>query len=141
MRYYEILYILNPNFEKKKVQTSMKEIDKKLNEIKFKIINHHIWGKKRLAYSMDGHKYGTYILLQFENSNKNKLNEFDSWLKLSKLVIRHMIVRLNSKPEIIETLDNEINNEGIDDMKTESDSKTIKEKKISSDNKKESEGV
>jgi len=141
VRYYEILYIINPNYEKKKIEISMKEIDKKLNESKYKIINHHIWGKKRLSYSMDGHKYGTYILLQFESKNKDKLNEFDSWLKLSKLVIRHMIVRLDSKPKITEVLDNENNNENIDDSEYKKKSKNINKEKESSDDNKKSEGA
>ena len=101
MRYYEILYIINPNFEKKKIDSAMKDINDRLKKTNSNIINHTIWGKKRLAYSMQGHKYGTYILLHYEGSDSEKLDEFYSWLKLSTLVVRHMVVRLNSKPELI----------------------------------------
>ena len=101
MRYYEILYIINPNFEKKKIDSAMKDINDRLKKTNSNIINHTIWGKKRLAYSMQGHKYGTYILLHFESGDSEKLDEFYSWLKLSTLVVRHMVVRLNNKPELI----------------------------------------
>ena len=34
MRYYEILYIVNPNFERKKLDDTMKEIDNRLTKTK-----------------------------------------------------------------------------------------------------------
>ena len=111
MRYYEILYIINPNFEKKKIDSAMEDINDKLKKTKSNIINHIIWGKKRLAYSMQGHKYGTYILLHYESGDSEKLEEFYSWLKLSTLVVRHMVVRLNDKPELIENKNDEDSSE------------------------------
>ena len=108
MRYYEILYIVNPNFERKKIDDTMNEIDIRLKETKSKIINHIIWGKKRLAYTMQGHKYGTYVLLHYESGDQKKLDEFDSWLKLSNLVVRHMIVRLDKEPDVLESVDGEL---------------------------------
>ena len=108
MRYYEILYIVNPNFERKKIDDTMDEIDIRLKETKSKIINHIIWGKKRLAYTMQGHKYGTYVLLHYESGDQKKLDEFDSWLKLSNLVVRHMIVRLDNEPDVLESVEGEL---------------------------------
>tara|TARA_B000000460_G_scaffold169095_1_gene120216 strand:- start:178 stop:561 length:384 start_codon:yes stop_codon:yes gene_type:complete len=108
MRYYEILYIVNPNFERKKIDDTMNEIDIRLKETKSKIINHIIWGKKRLAYTMQGHKYGTYVLLHYESGDQKKLDEFDSWLKLSNLVVRHMIVRLDKEPDVLESVEGEL---------------------------------
>ena len=105
MRYYELLYIVNPNFDEKKFDETMKEIDNRLRKTKSKIINHVIWGKKKLAYPMDGNKYGTYILVHYSGGDKDKLDEFDSWLKLSDFVIRHMIVRLKLKPDVIDKVE------------------------------------
>ena len=108
MRYYEILYIVNPNFERKKIDDTMNEIDIRLKETKSKIINHIIWGKKRLAYTMQGHKYGTYVLLHYESGDQKKLDEYDAWLKLSNLVVRHMIVRLDKEPDVLESVEGEL---------------------------------
>ena len=107
MNYYELLYIVNPNFERKKIDDVMKEIEDRLKKTKSKIINHAIWGKKKLAYPIQNHKYGTYIMAHYNGGDKNGLDEFNSWLKLSDLVIRHMIVRLDSEPDIIEKTDND----------------------------------
>ena len=109
MNHYEILYIVNPNFERKKIDDAMKEIESRLNKTKSKIINHVIWGKKKLAYPIQEHKYGTYIMVHYNGGDKNELNEFNSWLKLSDLIIRHMIVRLDNEPDIIEKTDTDLN--------------------------------
>ena len=128
MRYYEILYIINPNFEKKKIDSAMKDINDRLKKTNSNIINHTIWGKKRLAYSMQGHKYGTYILLHYEGSDSEKLDEFYSWLKLSTLVVRHMVVRLNNKPELIKI---ETEEESSEDSVTEEESSEEKNREES----------
>ena len=107
MRYYELIYIVNSNMERKKVDQVMKEIGSRLEDTDSKIINHIIWGKKKLAYVIKGNTYGNYILLHYEGGNIKKLNEFDSWLKLSGLVIRHMIVKLEEKPDIVEEFEDE----------------------------------
>ena len=107
MRYYELLYIVNSNFEQKKIDEAMNEIDSRIKKTKSKIINHIIWGKKKLAYPIQGNNYGTYILVHYRGGDNNKLDEFDSWLKLSDLVIRHMVVRLTAEPDILEKVDSE----------------------------------
>ena len=107
MRYYELIYILNSNVERKKIDQVMKDIGNRLEKTESKIINHIVWGKKKLAYPIKGNTYGNYILLHYEGGDNNKLNEFDSWLKLSGLVIRHMIVRLEVKPDVVKDFGDE----------------------------------
>ena len=107
MRYYELIYIINSNVERKKIDQVMKDISSRLENTDSKIINHAVWGKKKLAYPIKGNTYGNYILLHYEGGDNNKLNEFDSWLKLSGLVIRHMIVRLEEKPDIVKDFGDE----------------------------------
>ena len=143
MRYYEILYIVNPNFERKKIDDTMKEIDNRLTKTQSKIINHIVWGKKKLAYTMQGHKYGTYILVHYQGGNKDKLDEFDSWLKLSDLVIRHMIVRIEKEPDVLEKVDNESPIEDKEDLKSDKDESSgdVKDKISKEKNDEETQGV
>ena len=100
MSFYETLYIVDPNLENKSLEKTMNEIGKELEKTKSKIINHRVWGKKRLAYSIERQKYGSYILIQFEGGDQNKMNEYDTWMRLNNSVLRHMTVLLNEKPEI-----------------------------------------
>ena len=99
MRYYETIYIVDPNLENKILEKTMTEIGKELQKTKAKIINHRDWGKKRLAYQVDNQKYGSFILLQYEIKELSKMNDFDTWLKLNSLVLRHMTVSLDKKPD------------------------------------------
>ena len=99
MRYYETIYIVDPNLDNTILEKTMTEIGQELEKTKAKIINHRDWGKKRLAYQVSNQKYGSFILLQFEIKELNKINDFDSWLKLNSLVLRHMTVSLDKKPD------------------------------------------
>ena len=157
MSFYETLYIVDPNLENKSLEKTMNEIGKELEKTKSKIINHRVWGKKRLAYSIERQKYGSYILIQFEGGDQQKMVEYDTWMRLNNSVLRHMTVLLNEKPEIyveekkpelekkeeknlkessdkeqlsdeVDTSDSE-NNEGLDNKENESDDEKTTELK------------
>jgi len=102
MRYYETLYIVNPNLENEALDITMGEIGTELEKSKSKIINHRVWGKKRLAYQIENQKYGSFILLQFEGGEQDQMNEFNTWMKLNNSILRHMTVALDDKPEVYE---------------------------------------
>ena len=102
MRYYESLYIVNPNYENERLDKEIDSVSKKAIELGFKSLNHKPWGKKRLAYAIDGHKYGAYIIFQFETESVSNLSEFERYMVLNKSVIRNQTVALSTKPEIDE---------------------------------------
>ena len=156
MSFYETLYIVDPNLENKSLEKTMNEVGKELEKTKSKIINHRVWGKKRLAYSIERQKYGSYILIQYEGGDQQKMIEYDTWMRLNNSVLRHMTVLLNDKPEIYveekkpeleseennlkESSDNEQpsdqvdtsdsdNNEGSDNKENESDDEKATELK------------
>ena len=81
-------------------QNENKNNERIWNKTKSKVINHRIWDKKRLAYQILNHKYGSYIILQFEVGDLAKMQDFDVWMKLNNIVLRHMTVLLSQKPEI-----------------------------------------
>jgi len=101
MSFYETLYIVDPNLENNALEKIMDEIGKELVKTKSKIINHRIWGKKRLAYPIDRQKYGSYIILQYEGGgNQDKMNEYDIWMRLNNSILRHITVLLKQEPEL-----------------------------------------
>ena len=100
MRYYESLYIINPNYEDNRLDETMKMVSEKCSDYGLKIINHRIWGKKRLAYSIQKHKYGSFILLHFECKSIEKLKEFDRFMILQNDILRNQTVVLSKKPQI-----------------------------------------
>ena len=127
MRYYELLYIVNPNLEDDKVNNIIDEIGNEINKSKVSIINHYLWGKKRLAYPIKNNKYGTYILLQFSAEKFDFLIEFERSLILNKSVIRHQLVRLDDEPEKVENVEAIVEKDDL--PKEESSEKPEKESK------------
>ena len=124
MRYYESLYIVNPNFEQSRIDEVMKLVSDKCGDYKFKIINHHTWGKKRLAYSIQKHKYWSFILLHFASETADKLKEFDRFMYLNKDILRNQTVVLNQEPEV--SIDDEYkkkNDETLNEVDDKSDDK------------------
>ena len=133
MSFYETLYIVDPNLENKSLEKTMNEIGKELEKTKSKIINHRVWGKKRLAYSIERQKYGSYILIQYEGGDQQKMVEYDTWMRLNNSVLRHMTVLLNEKPEIyVEEKKPELEN-GEKNLKESSDKEQLSDQIDTSD--------
>ena len=154
MRFYETLYIVDANLENKVLEKEMDDVGKELAKTKSKIINHRVWGKKRLAYAIQKQKYGSYIILQYAGGDLGKMPDFDTWMKLNNSVLRHMTVALNEEPAVhVEEEKSEQTNEKIQqqdsehvevegDKKPDSTSTNENESKENSDSiQDESEGV
>ena len=137
MSFYETLYIVDPNLENKSLEKTMSEIGKELEKTKSKIINHRVWGKKRLAYSIERQKYGSYILIQFEGGDQQKMVEFDTWMRLNNSVLRHMRVLLDEKPEIyVEEKKPELEKKEEINLKESSDKEQLSDEVDTSDSEK-----
>jgi len=126
MSFYETLYIVDPNLENKALEKTMDSIGKELEKTKSKIINHHFWGKKRLAYPVDRQKYGSYIIMQYEGGDQSKMVDYNTWMKLNNSVLRHMTILLEEKPELyVENIKSEPedgNNKATDESTSEKES-------------------
>ena len=130
MRYYESLYIVNPNYEQNRINKIMEEVEEKCGSLKFKVINHNIWGKKRLAYSIDKHKYGSFILLHFETSEINSLKDYDRFMILQNNVLRNQTILLTEKPQAFSSEDIEEESAAVDSVESNN---LIKEPKTNND--------
>jgi len=97
MRYYESLYIVNPNFEQSRLDTIIKDVEENVGKFS-SVIGHNIWGKKRLAYQIDNQKYGTFVLMNFETKEGSGIAGFESYMKLNISVLRAQTIRLKSRP-------------------------------------------
>ena len=140
MRYYESLYIINPNYEQERLDDVMKSVADKLSEYGFSIINHRIWGKKRLAYSIEKHKYGSFILLHFETESTENLERFERFMILQKTVLRNQTVSLAIKPEAHvedESVKDEQQKETTDDSSVASEKKEKSNVESEEDSKEE----
>jgi len=127
MRYYETLYILNPEFEQDRIDNIIKEVDEEVCKFS-NVINHRVWNKKRLAYPVEKHKYGFYVILQLESEDSSALIGFENHLKLNKSILRFQNVRLDAQPEKVEP--NEVSGESIKSTDEEPEVKNDQEAPI-----------
>ena len=111
MRYYETMYIVNPSLEEGQLDKIIETINEEFEKNKVKVINHYVWGKKRLAYPIQNHKYGNYIIIHFESEERKFLINFGMVLKLNESVMRYQTVRLNKQPDVLELRDVIVENE------------------------------
>ena len=44
------MYIVNPSFEEQQLNKIIETLNQEFEKNKVKVINHYVWGKKRLAY-------------------------------------------------------------------------------------------
>lgn len=105
MRYYETLYIVNPDFEEDRLVKIQKEVDDWVSGNGGKIINSHVWGRRKLAYPVESQQYGTYMLLHFgvepgDNPDKPFILEFNHWLQLHSAVLAHLTLHLDEEPRV-----------------------------------------
>tara|TARA_X000000368_G_scaffold200891_1_gene158573 strand:+ start:4402 stop:4764 length:363 start_codon:yes stop_codon:yes gene_type:complete len=98
MNYYEILYVVNPNHGSDKISEIIGEVSKHIEVNKHGIVNHDFWEKKQLAYPVNKHKHGNYIILNAEFKNSNFVNEFKVFLNLHSEVLKYIIIKLDEKP-------------------------------------------
>ena len=59
------------------------------------------WGRRKLAYEIGPHKEGTYVL-ETINGGGELMKEIDRRLKVSDLIIRHLVVRIDEEQTMIE---------------------------------------
>ena len=147
MKFYETLYIVDANLENKVLEKEMDDVGKELAKTKSKIINHRVWGKKRLAYAIQRQKYGSFIILQYAGGDLGKMPDFDTWMKLNNSVLRHMTVALSEEPAVhIEEEKSEQDNEKIqqqdtDNVEVEGDKKSDSASENENESKADSDSI
>lgn len=98
MRYYENLFIVNPGYEDDALQSIKDEYANLITENGGMIYNVEDWGKRRLAYTIDKQKYGTYVLLEF-GVEGNVIRELEESQRLNDVVLAQLTVRLDEEPD------------------------------------------
>lgn len=92
MRKYEIMYIIRPNVEEDAKKEIMERFHGILTNNGAEIEKVDDMGKRRLAYEIDDHKDGYYVVVNF-SATTEAVNEFDRLAKISEDIIRHIAVK------------------------------------------------
>ena len=93
LRTYEVMVILDPSLDERTVAPSL---DTYLNVVRQdggQVESVDVWGKRRLAYEIDHHREGIYLLVEAQGE-PGSLDGLDRALHLADEVLRHKVVRL-----------------------------------------------
>jgi len=94
LRTYEVLFITRPDYDDEKVAEVMARYQETIKSANGIIKTLDKWGKRRLAYEIDGLREGLYILLTFDGPTA-LAKELDRLMKIDPDVVRHMISRID----------------------------------------------
>jgi len=100
-RKYELVYVVSPDAtddQVTEVHTQVESIVQRMNGQLEKTDN---WGRRKLAYEIGRHKEGTYVL-EVINGDGELMKEIDRRLKVTDLVIRHLVVRVDQEQAVVE---------------------------------------
>ena len=90
MKKYEAVIILNPNLSTK-ADSFVKDFEKLLKNNSFNIQKKEDVGRRQLAYSINNHNKGHYLLFNIEG-DASKLIEIENKIKYDESIIRHIFI-------------------------------------------------
>ena len=100
-RKYELVYLVSPDASDEQVADLHTQVDGIVQRLGGQLEKTDNWGRRRLAYEIGRYKEATYVLESIAGSGE-LLKEIDRRLKVSDLVIRHLIVRVDEDQKVIE---------------------------------------
>jgi len=83
---------------------SVKHVHAILSKHETEIVASRQWDERRLAYSVDGHKKGTYLLTYFKTDG-SALKEIVADCHLSDVILRELILKVH--PKLVDHLVNQ----------------------------------
>ena len=100
-RKYELVYVVSPDASDAQVAELHTQVEQITQRLGGKIDKTDNWGRRKLAYEIGPHKEGTYVLETIDGSGE-LMKEIDRRLKVSDLVIRHLVVRIDEEQLVVD---------------------------------------
>ena len=99
MNYYEYIVILDPNLDDNAIEETAQRIRDIIIKQGGEIIKSENWGRRKLAYELNKHQKGCYILLLFK-APPSTITELEKLSKVVDPIIKFMVVKLTKKKQI-----------------------------------------
>ncbi|HEU5227682.1 MAG TPA: 30S ribosomal protein S6 [Ktedonobacteraceae bacterium] len=95
-RDYELAFILNPEVNEEEVRAVQDRIEQIVATYGGQIVKVNQWGRRRLAYPIERHRDGLYTFIDMILTPET-VAELERMLKVSEIVLRHMVKRRDPK--------------------------------------------
>src|SRR5688500_9252048 len=100
-RKYELVYIVSPEATEEQVTDLHTQVEAIVQRMGGTLEKTENWGRRKLAYEIGRHKEGTYVHEAIDG-NGDLMKEIDRRLKVSELIIRHLVVRVDEDQTVVE---------------------------------------
>ncbi len=101
MRTYEQLFILRPDAAQEEIDGFLEPIQNLITGAGGQVEKLEKWGLRKLAYRVDKHNDGYYVLLQF-SASADVVKEIERRFRVSDLVLKFLTVRIDRKLKWLE---------------------------------------
>ncbi len=101
MRIYEELFIIRPDAIDEVVDPLVEQLKGVVTQAGGTIDKTEKWGVRKLAYRVQKHNEGQYILIQF-SAEPSTVKEVERRLRVADVVLKYMTVRIDEKLKRIE---------------------------------------
>jgi len=95
---YELVFITAPGLNDEDLAAVLKKIKKSLTDSAGKLIHEYVWGRRRLAYEIEGNDFGVYHAWYFTGSGKT-VDELQRQFGYSDDILRNQIVKTDDLDE------------------------------------------
>ena len=92
LRDYELMVILSPDVGDDVINESLERLNQGVTSRGGEVVDVNHWGRRRLAYPINRHFEGNYVVSQVRMDPSN-VPSLESSLRIAEDVIRHMIIR------------------------------------------------
>jgi small subunit ribosomal protein S6 len=89
---YELMYVLHPRLTDDEINATVERIAALVTDPGGEILSIDRWGRRRLAYPIEGNLEGYYVLSTF-NAPATVCAPLENQLNLSEDVLRHLLIR------------------------------------------------
>lgn len=100
-RVYEICVLLPYPLSQKEESEVIKAVESIFADAKGKQIAKDVWGRRGLAFKIDGYTEGNYAIFHYELAPES-IDEIDENMRLAKNVLRHLIVKPPKGYQVVE---------------------------------------
>ena len=92
MRDYELVLIISPEIQEEDVPSAIDKVSQFITGRGGSVAGVNRWGRRKLAYPIQRHLEGNYVVTQFR-LDPDQVTGLEASLGLAEEVIRHLVVR------------------------------------------------
>ena len=92
MRGYELVLIIDPEIPEEDVPSAIEKVSQFITGRGGEVADVNRWGRRKLAYPIQRHMEGNYVVTQFR-LDPDQIAGLEASLGLAEEVIRHLVVR------------------------------------------------